>query len=751
MVLRPPALVYLLALLLCSCSEVTPVRSPPPVITPELATRSAVPSPDAEACLRCHPAEVAAWRSSQHALANRLVSPELDGARFSPERVLAHGRYTIRMRRDGSRFQFVESSPAAAAEARNAEAVIGVTPLVQYLVPFPGGRLQTIDAGFDPRSNEWFYVFSDARQTHEWGYWTNRSMNWNSQCAFCHMTGFRKNYDPRTDTYASTWEAMGISCGQCHALRASMPGGPPAGEIAGTACPLVVPSNLASRVAYIAGCASCHARREELTGQFAPGERFEDHFRLALPDTALFHPDGQVNDENFEYASLMLSRMGHRGVDCLDCHDPHSGRLKLPVEGNAICLQCHAPPGQRGAIVIDPLGHSGHSPTNRGSLCVECHMPKNTYMVRDQRRDHGMTSPDPLLTRELGLPNACQACHADQPLDWSIQTMERWYATNLERRARARARVIAAARRDDPAVLTNLLALTASEEIDVWRAALLELVAHQADRPEAQQILQKALHDTYPLARAAAIHGLQAMPGGTGGILPLLRDPVRLVRIDAARATAGGPHLDATSYGDLIRYLDTSCDQPAGALRQAQLHLAEGRVPSAELWARKAVAWDPSSAATHSFLGQLLHHAGKAGEAEAELRAASALATNEAVHPYLLALLLAEQAGRLGEVTDLLQQAVALDPAFGRAWYNLGLAYAAGEKLTEAVAALSRAEAAMPDTPEAAYAAATVHLRKNEPAAAAEACRRALAIEPRHTPSRELLDSLAGKAGAAAP
>ena len=74
------------------------------------------------------------------------------------------------------------------------EAVIGVTPLKQYLLPFPGGRLQALNISFDPRNNEWFDMqapaYADYPTIGRTG--KNRGMNWNSQCAFCHMTNLQK-------------------------------------------------------------------------------------------------------------------------------------------------------------------------------------------------------------------------------------------------------------------------------------------------------------------------------------------------------------------------------------------------------------------------------------------------------------------------------------------------------------------------------------------------------------------------------
>lgn len=726
-----------LALAAAGCGKAPPVA---PVIGDALKAVSAVPSPDAEACAGCHPAEVEAWRSSQHANANRLVDPAVDGLRFAFALSTAHGAYTTTMRKERSGdLTFAAVGPDGTAVHR-AEAVIGVAPLIQYLVPFPGGRLQAIDAAFDTVSNEWFYVFGDERAPREWGHWKNRAMNWNSQCAYCHTTGFEKRYDPAEDRYASTWQAMGISCAQCHVVSNQL-------SVVSNQCPKVQPSAPTDHRSLITDhspmdtCASCHARREELTGAFKAGDRFDDHFRLVLADAPQFHPDGQVNDEDFEYGSFVLSRMHLKGVTCLDCHDPHSGRTKLPVEQNGLCMQCHAAPGQRGATVIDPAAHSRHDVANAGFLCVNCHMPQNPFMVRDLRRDHGFTSPDPLLTKELGIPNACNGCHADKPVDWAIEWTDRWYGTNMERRARSRARASARARDADPLVVSNLLRLAATEEIDAWRAALAVLLAPWAQRRDVRDALVTSLQDASPLVRAATARSLQGTAGAYDRLKPLRRDPVRLVRLDATHATLNQMERDPVSHAEFTAYLAAISDQPAGALRQAQFALAEGRAADAERWARKAVAWDPTSAEPHSFLGQLLHFAGKASEAEAELLQACALAPDAAGPPYTLALFYAER-GRTADAGRQLQTAVRLEPNFGRAWYNLGLAYAAQERLDDAREALARAEALLPDAADAPYALATVLARAGDAGAARAAAQRALAIAPDYAAARALLNAL---------
>ena len=80
------------------------------------------------------------------------------------------------------------------------------------------------------------------------------------------------------------------------------------------------------------------------------------------------------------------------------------------------------------------------------------------------------------------------------------------------------------------------------------------------------------------------------------------------------------------------------------------------------------------------------------------------------------------------EVIVQLKKAIALDPNFGRAWYNLGLAYAQKEALPDSVAALEEAERLLPDTPEIPYARATVHARAGQIDEAKEAATRAQSL-----------------------
>ncbi|MBI2498123.1 MAG: hypothetical protein HYV75_09540, partial [Opitutae bacterium] len=407
-------------------------------------TVAAAVAQTSDGCQRCHAEVYAAWAGTDHALANRRLDAR-DQAAFTTAPQVADGGSRFDLAWAAGRAVMTERRDDGSALRHEPEFILGAKPLWQPLVPAPGGRWQPTDLAFDPARKEWFNVFGqEARQPGEWGHWTGRGMNWNSMCAHCHMTGFRKNYDATTDRYASRWVEHGVGCIQCHG---PMPAGHDALPANAAPKPAGTPPPFhGDRGRMMQTCAPCHARNEMLTADFQPGDDYDDHHRVALPvDPAVFYPDGQQRDEDFNWTSVRLSRMGHAGVTCLDCHDPHTTRTLLPAADNQLCLQCHAAPGrvQPGgthAIPIDPVAHSHHPAGSAGNQCVNCHMPATNYMQRAPRHDHGWLKPDPLLTRELGIPNACNRCHADKSTGWAVQAAENWYGPRLEGAQRTRTR-----------------------------------------------------------------------------------------------------------------------------------------------------------------------------------------------------------------------------------------------------------------------------------------------------------------------
>ena len=86
-----------------------------------------------------------------------------------------------------------------------------------------------------------------------------------------------------------------------------------------------------------------------------------------------------------------------------------------------------------------------------------------------------------------------------------------------------------------------------------------------------------------------------------------------------------------------------------------------------------------------------------------------------------------------------------LEPNYGSAWYNLGLAYSAQEQPERALEALVRAESLNPLSARIPYARATILVRLGRIEEARTAAQHALELQPDMTESMVLLQSLSGK------
>lgn len=715
-------------------------------------------------CKNCHEEAYKLWRTSNHAHAERPPEADLDKDAFEPPRTFPHGTQTTSIRRDGDHYEIASIGLSGRMETQTVARVIGHDPLRQFLVPAAGGRYQTLEASFDPLRHEWFNVYGqEDRKPGEWGHWTGRGMNWNDMCAGCHNTRVRKNYDPASDSYHTTMAAMTVGCEACHGpLRAHNEWQNSFGK-SGRKDPTIVKLD---RSQVLDNCGSCHARRSELTGDFKPGDDFQDQHDLTIVDgTDTYYPDGQIHDEDYEYASFISSRMHFRGVACMDCHNPHTAKTVLP--GNLLCMRCHNG-SYANAPLIEPVKHSHHKvfgydnlgvQTNldltiyktkaikeTGGECVNCHMPQTVYMQRHWRHDHGFTIPDPLLTKQLGIPNACNRCHADKDVAWSLNAVEKWYGKSMERTTRKRVQLIALARNGDPAAREPLLTMLSSEELPYWRAVAAGLLEPWAGEPQVRSGLLQSLEHTNALVRSKTAHalaGLVEQPDGAvrEALRRHLEDPARNVRISAAlglRAT-----IDPTSSAgrELEFYLNHHADQPVGQLQLGNYWFARNQPEKALTHFQLAVQWDTNSAPLRHELAVALSTMGRAREAVEQLEAACRLEPREAEYRYKLGLAWNE----LGDSTrtiEALEQAVRLAPRHARALYNLGLAYNTHGETENAIEMLTRAESAAPDDASIPYATATIYARLGRTAEARAAAARALQIRSGFGEARELLQQL---------
>jgi tetratricopeptide (TPR) repeat protein len=609
-----------------------------------------------------------------------------------------------------------------------------------------GGRLQTLELAFDPHKGDWFDIYgTEDRKPGEWGHWTGRGMTWNTMCASCHNTRVRKNYDEKTDSFHTTMAEMTVSCESCHGpmkKHAEWRAQYPDKSLADPTIAKQTPDQKFDT------CGMCHSRRTELTGDFKPGDKYYDHHSLAIVDeTELYYPDGQVHDEDYEFASFLSSKMHTAGVRCLDCHNPHAA--KPIADGNALCMRCHVGNVQPfpKAPAINILAHTFHQAESAGSQCINCHMPQTVYMQRHSRHDHGFTIPDPLLTKELGIPNACNRCHADKDADWSLAAVEKWYGAKMERPTRERARVIAAARRGDPSARDGLLKLLGSEtESGYWKASAVRLLDPWMGDPQVNAAVTGAASHADPLVRTVVSRALEPLVSqnnapARSALEGLLVDPLRSVRVAAAWSLRASLDDHSQQWRELNHMLDLNADQPTGQMQKGAFWFDRKEPALGLKHFEKAVEWDPNSGGVRHELAMAYSLAGKPEQTLHALQEAVRLEPKHAEWHFKLALAWNEL-GKPDETLKELELTTQLDPGHARAWYNLGLARNSKGDTAGAIAALRKGEEVSPNDPGVPYARATIHLRLGQVDEARAAAMRALQIDPNYQDAAALLQSL---------
>lgn len=734
-----------------------------PTAVPSVAAAAPAPAAyvDNASCLGCHRAQAEAWRSSHHALAMALpdehsVRGDFDNARFTH-----HGVTTRFFRRDGKYFVNAQGPDGRYADFE-VRYTFGIDPLQQYLLATEGGRLQALTVAWDTRDKHWFPLMPDEKTPPgDVLHWSGRYMTGNTMCIACHTTDYDKRYDAATDTFDSRWAAADVSCQACHGpgerhldwARAKAEGKPiPNGT--GAHHGLSVNTGTASPEQTVQLCAACHSRRSELTARPAPGEPLLDHYLPSLLREGLYHADGQQLDEVYVYGSFRQSKMYAAGVSCTNCHDAHTAKPKLP--GNALCLQCHGeqpnPSFAQAAGPYDSPSHHHHAQGSAGAQCTACHMPAKNFMQIQSRPDHSLRVPRPDLSVKLGTPNACNDCHADRSAQWAADAVSRWFAT--PKRPPHFGEVFAAARRGAPDAAPALVALLAdAAEPAIVRATALELLHRYPGAGIDTRIA--ATQDKDGEVRAAAAASLDDAPAAqrVPALGPLLDDPLRAVRIAAARSLSSLPvaqfeaprraAFDA-ALAEYVAAQNVALDMPGPNLNLGVLYDNLGRAELSEQHYQRALKIDPDFTPARANLARFYSAHGRNADAERVLRDGVARLPDQGELQYSLGLLLAE-GQRLPEAVQALQQAAKLLPTRPRVQYNLGLALQQSGQTQAAEAALKAAQGL--DASEAAYpyALAVLYAQTGQTARALVAAQRLAELRPNDPQVRQMLSRLRGE------
>ncbi len=700
-----------------------------------------------EKCIDCHRTEYEQWLTSDHDKAMDVATDDTVQGDFSNV-LFEEDEFTARFYRDQEKFFVQTRGPDGKMGDFEITHTFGTYPLQQYLVPFPGGRLQCLAVAWDAVKKSWYLLPDSTNDSKDWLHWTQGGQNWNGMCAECHSTHLQKNYDHKKDTFSTTWSEIDVSCEACHGPSSQHVKWAEQPEMAREEAEnykLVVKTRDIDPADQLRICARCHSRRS-LLGDFKHSHGdLMDAMIPQLLNEGLYYADGQIQHEVFVYGSFNQSKMFARDVKCSDCHDVHS--LKLKKDGNDLCLQCHR------SDIYDSESHHFHKATYNGTPsdgndCVKCHMPGTDYMGIDNRADHSIRIPRPDLSITLGSPNACNSsgCHDDQTNEWSAKAISEWYG--LRKRPHY-GTTLAAGRAGDPEAQGALIKLARDQLYPpIVRATAISLLRLFPDSTTIG-VLEQALSDREALIRYTVVVTVDRLryQQKESLLVPMLYDPVKAVRTQAALALAvvKPKQLDPKQKKVFDRVLreyekttEYTADFPSGRYNRGILFTALDKPNLAIESYKEAIRIDDRFFVAKNNLAMLYSQLGKRKNAEKLFLEILETQPDLLEVSYSLGLLLAEQ-NRYQEAVVYLKKAADGLPHRPRIYYNLGLLLQHLKQDIDAGKAFTQALRVEPDNYDFLYAMAGFLIKRGRINEAMRVAQRMIIIRPNDKTGADLL------------
>lgn len=668
------------------------------------------------ACVKCHNKEFNDWRKSDHYMSMLPANESNVKGDFNNVNYVGDGVKSKFFRKSGKFYINTEGEDGKNHDFE-VKFTFGVYPLQQYLIQFPDGKLQVTRLSWDSKKNKWFNQYPGQKiASHDWLHWTQNSQNWNTMCAVCHSTNLKKNYNIHTDSYKTSYSKINVSCESCHG----------AGE---------QHINLMKSEEYLKGdkrefknykilnnknqkeqinsCAPCHALITEISPNHIKSKELMDNYIPQIPDKQNFHEDGQVNNEDYNYASFLQSKMYSKGVKCSDCHNPHTSKLKRV--GNLTCTQCHSP------YKYDTEKHTFHKNNTPGSKCISCHMPGKIYMGNDLRHDHFFRVPRPDLSLKYGTPNACSQCHQEKSSEYLTKTIVKWYGK--KRKYHFSEDLIPGSKLDKNSE-EHLIKIINNEEVpDIIQATAASYLGLILSK-NSLKVLLECTHHKDAQVRYRAVRSLANFPKDSwiNEIGPLLSDPIRAVRIAAADLFIMLPAQQRpvkfnssfiSANKELKNYLTYQSDFSVGNIMLGDYYLKIKNYKNAEFFYLRGLKKDDKMNYALLNLSTVYNALGQNNEAILTLnKAINNDPKNDRIY-YNLALIYNE-IGDKKEAERNFRLAVNLNTKNPRVYYNYGLILFQSNKHKSAVDILIKGIKNAPNSPEIYYALTYIYIQTNK-------------------------------------
>jgi predicted CXXCH cytochrome family protein len=376
-----------------------------------------------DACGECHAEQHAAWSRSLHRVMNaRADAPGAVIGDFRGAVVRYAGGEARFERRDGV---YTMTLVRGGTSVRyRVTRTIGRRGLQEYVgVADDSGDEVRLPFGWWPRRGGWYPqpYFDPWLDETKLDVYAKVTEPWAERCPWCHST---YPFALRVE------RARALHVG--HGLEQRFVDDAPA-------VPTRAALDVEQQVSVGISCESCHlggrAHADGAAMRFVPGgaKSFADERRdpeIVDAVCAQCHsgpsprlPDGTALRNSSEALDLAASPC--RAARCTDCHDPHRADARADTaRAIAACVGCHR-------ALADPAtarAHTGHA----AATCLDCHMPRVVMGIDRFVRTHRISSPTDRRVLAIAAPNACNLCHLDRSIAWTVDALERGWSVRVD-------------------------------------------------------------------------------------------------------------------------------------------------------------------------------------------------------------------------------------------------------------------------------------------------------------------------------
>jgi tetratricopeptide (TPR) repeat protein len=320
------------------------------------------------------------------------------------------------------------------------------------------------------------------------------------------------------------------------------------------------------------------------------------------------------------------------------------------------------------------------------------------------------------------VPNGCNNCHADKSPAWATEHFGKWYGQ--PKSGKHYGEIFRAASRCIPGTDADLIRLAEDNQQSPMVRATAVLMLRNYPCESTILTLRKMLQDGNPLIRSEAVTALDILQPNdrVPFLLPVLQDPLRLVRTLAARSLAPVTS-DFLSKAALqqrdatIREYEESqmlnADYPASHINLGNLYLERGEYDRAAASYKKAIEVEPAFIPGYINMADVYRLQNQDEKGRGILLHALGIAPESTSVHHALGLLMI-RTGEQKKALNHLRKAATLAPESARYSYVYGVALNSLKMSGQAISVLRKALIHNPYDRDLLVSLATIHRDRGE-------------------------------------